>query len=721
MKIFRTIFNSRAGKIAPLLIACLAAFFLIVPLEHMLEGKPPPVVPPPHQDPETAQEMLGAAHPPLLSSEFFNLMLRVNSEAEVEALLGRLPAFPRNFEFGAALKLAIEDLTVSGLDVSRLWVQVHDVVGDLEALRKEFRLAEAVYLTAETEAQIAQARSGLQEMKLTAATISEELKASPAAWRNLEPSYDRMIAIIDRMTDMLDLRREALAFDAGPGEQQTSVTLHVEPAAAWVGETVRVRGTLASEGQALPHRAIDIAVNGSRQVTVETDARGDYRSTLVLPYLYVPALDLRALYSPEETDAGRYAPSLSEVSRLKVLFYETGLKAAAGEKAYPGLKTTVSGEIDYGTSPPAGEREVEISLDDVPVGKVAAQAAFSREIEIDPAAEEGEHVITVSVLSGGRYAPASATAFLDITRETPVLDVSIPPVVLVPGGGVELRGELHSAFGPVAGAAITATLDGTGTEAVTLEDGSFAVEVRPAVGFGVAGSRDLAIQVSPREPWHAPLRTTSGILVVNVVSSAGIVLALVLLGIYLPGRLRRWRTNVVENPAPATAPAGEPGHSSEMLTPGAAGQAVGDPRARIFHWYRLTARWVGRVTRIFLQPQQTLREFAGENARVLGVGARYFVRLTATVERVLYSPYVPTKNDVEKSRQLWRSTEREVEIRKAPAQQGPAAAGETAVAGQWRVWGPPAGWLRVVFMLAVTYYACVLLFLLALLLAAASR
>jgi Sec-independent protein translocase protein TatA len=61
---------------------------------------------------------------------------------------------------------------------------------------------------------------------------------------------------------------------------------------------------------------------------------------------------------------------------------------------------------------------------------------------------------------------------------------------------------------------------------------------------------------------------------------------------------------------------------------------------------------LGRITSALLGPQQTLREFARENGRVLGAAASYFTELTAMVERQLYSKHSPTEADVETSRQL---------------------------------------------------------------------
>ncbi len=83
----------------------------------------------------------------------------------------------------------------------------------------------------------------------------------------------------------------------------------------------------------------------------------------------------------------------------------------------------------------------------------------------------------------------------------------------------------------------------------------------------------------------------------------------------------------------------------------------GEPRHRIFYWYRWVVRLIMRVARVLMPPQQTLREFAYENSKALGSGAKHFIELTKTVERLLYSQYQPTEEDVRKTQKLSDTTE----------------------------------------------------------------
>ncbi|MFC1966912.1 DUF4129 domain-containing protein [Chloroflexota bacterium] len=140
------------------------------------------------------------------------------------------------------------------------------------------------------------------------------------------------------------------------------------------------------------------------------------------------------------------------------------------------------------------------------------------------------------------------------------------------------------------------------------------------------------------------------------------------------------------------------------------------------------------------KPQQTLREFAQSNSRLLGPAAQYLTELTRTVERLLYSQYTPSEQDVENSRQLSHRIKSETELRvtmQSPqlrgegttAQFGPdvisIVSGARAFELGGRIlttspWKQLSTWLWALLMLTIVYYACVLLFLLPLLVASLS-
>ncbi|MDP6632415.1 MAG: DUF4129 domain-containing protein, partial [Dehalococcoidales bacterium] len=333
------------------------------------------------------------------------------------------------------------------------------------------------------------------------------------------------------------------------------------------------------------------------------------------------------------------------------------LELGVDNEAFPGLETRLTGMFDYGQSPPPSERKAEIYLDDILITRVSLGEEFTRGIGIGPETRTGEHVITVSAVETGRYSRVVSNAILNVTKLTPILDLNLPNLVLIPGK-VRLEGRIESSLGPFREALIKVYLGGSEAEFLSSEDGSFDSEVGVGMGFGLAGLQDLTVRVLPREPWYDTLSITSSLLVVNWVNSGLFAAILLFLGIYLPERLkRRLGVSTRRRPrvgTPALHPESAPVYTEGRIAITAAGgnKISGGPRDGIFYWYRRAVNLLGRITSALLGPQQTLREFARENGRVLGAAARYFTELTAMVERQLYSKHSPTEADVETSRQL---------------------------------------------------------------------
>ncbi|MFC2016688.1 DUF4129 domain-containing protein, partial [Chloroflexota bacterium] len=484
----------------------------------------------------------------------------------------------------------------------------------------------------------------------------------------------------------------------------------------------------------------------SDNATVKTYDYGYYSDMLQVPYWYIPELDLQALYYPRDKDIGLYTSTLSPVIKLKLLFYETELEIAVEDKAYPGLETTISGRFDYGQSPPLNDREVEIYFDDVLISEGIAQEVFTKKIRIDPEADMGEHIITMSSAAVERYSSANVSVVLNVARATPILDLSIPRVAVIPGS-IGLNGKLYSEVGPLSGTSMKIGVGKSQVELVSSEDGAFNTKIKVGMGSSVMGSQDLVIQVLPQEPWHAPLVTTRTMVMVNMVNCTGILAILILLGIYLPGRLRArlgaYPRRRVRPGMAVTQPEPAPAYSDSVFVPALteeSSQSSGEPRHRIFYWYRLAVILILGITKALLKLQQTPREFAKESSGVLGPAAKYFIELTKMVERLLYSQYSPTEEDVESSKRLSHKIEEESKLegitQPALAQQlhweGTTIqfeCNELSVVNGARafefgnrvlttnLWRQLSTWLWVLLLLAVAYYACILLFLLPLLVA----
>jgi hypothetical protein len=141
------------------------------------------------------------------------------------------------------------------------------------------------------------------------------------------------------------------------------------------------------------------------------------------------------------------------------------------------------------------------------------------------------------------------------------------------------------------------------------------------------------------------------------------VFVLLALGLYLPRRFQKWagaysgkRTRPAETILSAhTVPAGEEPALAATPVKKNTSQEDSGPSGSILGWYRLVLRLIQTITRMILKPQHTLREYAADNSQALGPLGKYFMEFTFLVEKLLYSSYKPTREDVSRSRQLSRT------------------------------------------------------------------
>ncbi|MCJ7744233.1 MAG: DUF4129 domain-containing protein [Dehalococcoidales bacterium] len=607
----------------------------------------------PHEDPETATTVFsGIALFQYYAYSLDSILLK--NAAEAEAKLEKLPWA----NVPESLAPVTEDFAASGIQLARLVVQIDRGWTTLKMFREQSRLDEAAELATAISANLTEAKSELNRVEQAVTATGLEFKVSSAPeGSDLKISYQEVLDRIDRIREMLSLFGKVVEVSQVPvGELLTRISLSLEPMTAFVGDNVSFQGTLTSGQEPLTGRNVEILLNSSVYITVQTDASGRYQGAFKIPYWYRPELDAQALYYPRGNDKGVYLASLSPVVKLQVLFYPAELEIKLEAKAYPGRETSLSVRYDYGDAPVPEGREVEVYLDDQLITESTAQAEFVQKIVVDPNTGVGKHILTVSSAAAGRYAPVVASAPLEVAKATPILEIGLPRVTMIPGV-LNLTGKIYSELGPVNNAQIKLAIGQSQVEFITEEAGAFATKMKLGMNLGIVGTQDLTIEVVPAEPWHAPLVVTRQILMVNVVNCASILVVLLLLGVYLPSRLRRRLgayaprkappPTTTELPRPAPAASGD-------LTDSIPEDSVegGEPRRQVIYWYHFVTNLLARAAKAILKPQQTLREFAQECSRVLGPAANYFMVLTRILERILYSDYEPTAEDVEKSKQL---------------------------------------------------------------------
>ena len=650
-------FKNAACRAAAVLAVFLALAGLIHPAVQAFD---------PHEDPDTARTVFSGLSLFKYYSGALDYVLQRNP-AEVDFRLQKMPFanIPPGMERSAGI------FTDNCMGVSRDIAAISDGHLKLIELLQQFRVQEAAAQANRLADNITQARSELERLEGAAASAGEYFKAtSPKAGADLKNSYQEVLHKIDRIRKMLDLREDTLKSAMANSEElkYRELTLGIQPVSVYVGEDIQFEGRLASEGRPLAGRDINVTLDGSPFIEAVTDADGRYSGKLRVPYWYIPQIKVQALYYPKGDDVGTYIAAVSPEVAVELLFYQADLGLELDSKAFAGLAATVAGRFDYGQDPPPAQRDVEIYLDDNFTAGLKAATAFRQKIGISPDTELGKHDVSVSAAAFGRYAPVIAGGVLDVARASPILEMEIPGIAMIPGS-FTARGRVHSEAGPLAGVVAVIKLGKAQARAITGEGGRFEVDLTTAWDLSLTGSQDLLIEIMPQEPWISPLSEVRSMIVLNIINTGAALLLLALLGFYLPGRLKKRfgastgtkTRRAVPAGVPQTAPiyvrevtAAAVSAEGSVIDEGA-GRIPAEPHAAILYFYRLAARLVLKISKAIFKPQQTLREFAAEHGGVLGPAAKYFMQLNSMVERLLYSPHRPAEEDKVNSQQLSRS------------------------------------------------------------------
>jgi hypothetical protein len=571
-------------------------------------------------------------------------------------------------------------------DLFKLWEQEYVLVD-------QYRLDEAAQIQRQIAESLPLSRTQLSQIKASAISTGAYLDPdSPRAGKQLKLMYGDVWSKIQRLNDMLDLLERPIIFlddpdkisepsqigaptSSGPStlfghpfinltninkiigsSQSTALTLNIFSNSAFVGDSVRFSGRLSSNGEPLAGKKIDILLNKSTYITAITDAQGVLQGELQIPFWYFPQLAIQAIYYPRGDDIGLYLGSASPTVDLHLLYYSTDLSVRADNPAHPGREASVYGVFDYGQSPSVNRDGAELYLDDIYFGSFNLSPNFTLRLSLSPGVAPGQHIIVISVPANGRYPGVNASCTLNVTRAAVILDLNTPGIALIPGS-LGLVGNLHSSIGPLQNANVTFEVGSDRLETLTALDGSFKTEFRMAPDFSLLGSQTITIRVQPQEPWNAPSTTTHSVFMINVINCGILIVILIYLSFYLPRRVKNWLGSATRRTAShveAVMPIQEPVYEADSPTdksielPDENNQSPDS----IFNRYRVVLKVVQSITRVLLQPQQTLREYARENFLRLGSAGRYFYEFTLLIEKALYSHHRPTAEDLEKGRQL---------------------------------------------------------------------
>lgn len=624
-----------------------------------------------HEDPDTAKQIYSGISLLLYYSDCLDPILQRNPEA-TETGLSKMPFA----NIPPDLEKPTNDFATFGVTFSHSLVDLFEIWQRENLLMQQYRLDDADKLGKQIADELPQSRNQLAELKASIEATGTYLKVDTAPSQSqLKITYNSVMDKINQLEKMLDLLSRPLLNGASLLNKlnpdllrqilkPTSLTLEINPQIAFVGDEVNFQGVLSSQGEVLGGRDIDILLNSSQYLTVSTDSDGRYQGKLQIPYRYGPELEVQVIYYPQDEDVGHYLGSSSPVIKMTIQYYEAKLVIQVNGPAYPGREAKITGNFDYGQAVPIDRTKTELYLDDSLLTQFTAREAFTQNVVLNPGMGLGKHTVNVFVPAEGRYAPVNASCIMEVIKAATILDINTSRIATIPGN-LGLNGKLHSELSPLKEASINIQMNKTGVQFKSLPDGSFNMKIKTAMGLSLLGSQMITIQIQPQEPWNAPLVVTRNVFMINVVSCGIILVVLLILVLYLPRRFRKWLrvySGKINRPAEVvlTAPAA-PVYEEKITaaTPFEGDLGDSEPSSSILNWYRLVLKLVQTITRAILKPQQTLREYARENSPELGPLGKYFIEFTFLIEKLLYSTYKPSGEDIKRSQQLSQSIRRE--------------------------------------------------------------
>jgi hypothetical protein len=432
----------------------------------------------------------------------------------------------------------------------------------------------------------------------------------------------------------------------------TTLTLEINPAEAWVGDSVELSGKLTSRGEAPPLSGKQIEIDfAGKFIPVVTEEDGSYRQEIEIPYYYVSSLAVQARYIPQDEDKRKFLPAFSPAAVINLKFYRTSLEVEVPQEAYPGQTLLINGRVtSIEDGSPQAERKIDVLLDGELLGRTTTDLTglFELVVPLEPQLAPGEHSLVVHTRSRGVYAAASWRTSLSVVKLVPQID--IPTLVfLTMSREVHISGRVASLVSSSADAEVAVKMMGISRLARTSTEGDFAVTLRLPSNAVLLGPEKLSIEVNPREPWHLPLQVETSIFVVDLANLGLVSLALISAGVVVYTRRRsmmqRGRFEPVQL-APLLLER-EEGISAPATEARFRKIEEGVLKAYVTALSRIEEKFTTS-----LEPQMTLREFSHRASRYLGDTAEAFTELTRLAEKVIYSPYRSRPEEVARAETL---------------------------------------------------------------------
>jgi hypothetical protein len=443
----------------------------------------------------------------------------------------------------------------------------------------------------------------------------------------LEESLGRLDRLLSQLQDLQHGLAERYVQTAAL--PPTGLSLIINPAPVFIGDSLTATGRLSAGGRPLAGRRLSLVLDNQPAAAAATAIDGSYAVRITIPPEYTDTMSLSAIYEPSGDDTGRYLASQSPPVLLDTRFYQSHLEVSAPETAHPGLTFPISGEVSSTGGPT--DRTVSVRLDDTRLAEENVRGHFRLEVTPPAQLPPGEHSLSVSVTPRGRYSGASENLAVNVSRLPIYIDSETTKLVVLPGT-VRVSGRVYAGSGPVPDAVVSIQSGGASVTARTARDGSFTASVRTPLDLSLASQRGLTMTVTPAEPWYTSTEAKRPLFIVNPLGMELLIAAMLALWILadMGSLMRRREKTGVPRPQFVEMPA---------VTPAAApGPRLTGIKGRIISAYRAGLEAVERLSGISLGPSATLREFLKTAALPTPAAIRQFAELTAIAEITLYSP-----------------------------------------------------------------------------------
>lgn len=497
----------------------------------------------------------------------------------------------------------------------------------------------------------------IEEIKLDTGVISDKLGISPisdtARFTQVHTRLEESIERLNNLISELNASRHNLSerYTEKTRLIPTEISLYVEPASAYVGDTVTASGRLSSEGNHLTDKKLSISLNNNEVATAVTGCDGRYVTPITLPYQYIEDMTLTAVYKPAGDDTNIYLASESPKVTIETMFYRTTLEVAMPKRVYLGMPFSVKGKVTDNHD--NIERNIKVLLNDASLAEDTVSGYFNLEVTPPEKTPLGTGKLTVAISPQGRYSGASEVRNVTVSVVTVYVDTRIPAVTLLPRD-IQISGMVYSGLGPLGDTLVSLQLDKSSTTVRTSDSGRFTASLETRLGLSLIGSQEILINVAPPGPRATTTNLKKQIFIINPLTIS--LILTILVGLWLVIRRRiRTRTYTEKETTPAEVVAVPTIARSPAPIPKLTGI-----KGQVLSAYRGVLAALERINGVMMSPEVTLREFLKIARLPSSTTATLFAELTTIAESALYSAYTPRRATVARAEELAASIKEEL-------------------------------------------------------------